>query len=229
MSSLGRGERRDVAAESESLEQLTRAARRGEREAFERLVRETAPGVYALAFRLLGNEHDARDAAQETYLRAYRSIGRFRSEAAVTTWLYRIAANCCTTQLSRRRVALPLEAAGELADEAHDGDPEAVAATAAERDQLASALSRLPDPLRAVVVLHDVYELGHEAIAAELKISRAASKVRLHRARRRLREQLFPKQRPGDASAPDAAAAVVRPLVRRPQEADEVHQGAVAR
>lgn len=229
MSSLGRGERRDLAAEGESLEQLARAARRGEREAFERLVRETAPAVHALALRLLGNEHDARDAVQETYLRAYRSIGRFRSEAAVTTWLYRIAANCCATQLRRRRVALPLEAAGELADDAHDGDPEAVAARSAERDRLATALARLPDPLRAVVVLHDVYELGHEAIAAELKISRAASKVRLHRARRRLREQLFPEQMAAEALAPDAASGVVRPFVGPPQEPGEVHQGAVAR
>lgn len=229
MSSLGRGGPRDLAAERESLEQLARAARRGEREAFERLVGETAPGVHALALRLLGNEHDARDAVQETYLRAYRSIGRFRSEAAVTTWLYRIAANCCATQLSRRRVALPLEAAGDLADDAQDGDPEAVAARCAERDRLATALSRLPQPLRAVIVLHDVYELGHEAIAAELKISRAASKVRLHRARRRLRDQLFPEPKATEAQPPAAALGVVRPLVGRPHEPGEVHQGAVAR
>lgn len=187
------------------LEDLARAARRGDRGAFELLVIETAPRVHALVLRLVGDEDDARDLVQETYLRAYRSIGRFRSDAAVTTWLYRIAANCAASHLRRRRPALPLEAALSLADDAPASDPERVAASAAERRRLVGALESLPESLRAVVVLHDVYELAHDVIAAELGISRAASKVRLHRARRRLREQLFPERRA--AQRPERAEA----------------------
>lgn len=207
-------------ARRERLEDLTRAARRGDRTAFERLVVETAPQVHALALRLTGNEQDARDVVQETYLRAFRSIGRFRSEAAVSTWLYRIAANCSADQLRRRRQSLPIEAALSLADDRPDGDPEAAADGAADRSALVAALAELPDALRAVVVLHDVYELGHEAIGVELGISRAASKVRLHRARRRLREQLFPERHGTRRAAPAVgtgaeAGAAVHGIVRR--------------
>ena len=196
----------------EGLQALARLARRGDTAAFERLVIETAPVVHALALRLVGDEQDARDLVQETFLRAYRSIGRFRSEAAVTTWLYRITANCAATHLRRHHPALPLEAALALADETVDADPERCAAHSAERASLAAALAALPSSLRSVVVLHDVYELTHDVVAAELGISRAASKVRLHRARRRLREQLFPERRAHGEEALAEGEGTVAPL-----------------
>jgi RNA polymerase sigma-70 factor (ECF subfamily) len=169
-----------------------RRAKNGDREAFERLVGETSREVYSLALRLMGNEHDARDVCQETYLRAFRSIDRFRGDAAITTWLYRIAANCAATQLSRRPAydtSLGDEAA--LIEQRFEPAPDEAVASLDDRKRLVSALQSLPVNLRAVVVLHDVYDLSHEAIATELGISRAASKVRLHRARRRLRDALF--------------------------------------
>jgi RNA polymerase sigma-70 factor, ECF subfamily len=175
------------------LAELAAAAGRGDRDAFERLVEVTSPGVYALALRLVGNEHDASDVVQETYLRAYRSIGRFRGESAVTTWLYRIAANRSSTHLSRRsrtRCA-PLDDEITVVDTRSELDPEAVVGASSDRAELVEALASLPGTLRAVVVLRDVYDLPHDAIAAELGISRAAAKVRLHRGRRRLRELLF--------------------------------------
>lgn len=176
---------------------------------------ETAPKVHALALRLVGNEQDALDVVQETYLRAFRSIGRFRDEAAVTTWLYRIAANCSASHLRRRRQALPIEAALSLADHRSEANPQALADGAVDRQELVAALAGLPEPLRVVVVLHDVYDLGHDAIVAELGISRAASKVRLHRARRRLRDQLFPERRtarPADCLGEGAPATVLAPV-----------------
>lgn len=199
-------------AHPDGLDELARAARRGESGAFDQLVTETAPQIYALALRLVGDEHDAGDLVQETYLRAYRSIGRFRSDAAVTTWLHRIAANCAASHLRRRRPALPIEAADALVDDTLDADPERMADGAVERRRLRAALLELPEALRAVVVLHDVYDLGHDVIAAELGISRGAAKVRLHRARRRLRELLFPERR---GSATPESNAAVRPLAQR--------------
>jgi RNA polymerase sigma-70 factor (ECF subfamily) len=178
----------------DALASLVAAARDGDRGAFEELVRATTAETYTLAFRLLGNEEDARDVVQEAYLRAYRSIGRFRGDASFRTWLYRITANCASTSLgsrSRRR-AEPLDDDAPLADEDPRRDPVARAESGALRDRLTSALADLPPRLRAVVVLRDVYDLPHEAIAHELGISESAAKVRLHRARRRLREQLFP-------------------------------------
>jgi len=170
------------------------AARGGDRHAFEELVRATSAETYTLALRLMGDPEDARDVAQDTYLRAYKAIGRFRGDAQFSTWLYRITANCAATSLGRRSRHRHDELAEDalLYDEHPDHDPQLRSDTGVLRDRLIVALAELPPRLRVVVVLHDIYDLPHEAIAAELGISETAAKVRLHRARRRLRERLLP-------------------------------------
>ena len=176
------------------LTELVAAARNGDHRAFEELVRVTYADTYTLAFRLTGDEEDARDVVQESYLRAFRGLKRFRGDAQFTTWLYRITANCASTHLGRRS----RHRHDELADDAPildldlDHDPQARSEANATRHRLPVALRELPPRLRAVVVLRDVYDLPHEAIAAELGISESAAKVRLHRARKKLRENLFP-------------------------------------
>ncbi len=196
----------DGPCEPAELAELVRAAKRGDEAAFEQLVIRTFEDLYALAYRLVGNSHDASDVVQEAYLRAFRGLRRFRGEAAFTTWMYRITANCAATALARRARSPQVELDQEfpLADQRPERDPEAAASATADRDRLAVALGALPEPLRLVVVLRDVYDLPHEAIAQELGISQTASKVRLHRARRRLREQLFPSHaaQSGDGAAP---------------------------
>jgi RNA polymerase sigma-70 factor (ECF subfamily) len=172
---------------------LVEAARRGDRPAFDALVRATYVDTYTLAHRLTGDDDDARDVVQETYLRAYRGLARFRGDAKFSTWLYRITANCASTHLDRRRRHRHEELTDDLAvgDPVAAHDPEHRAEQAMVRDRLQVALRALPPRLRAVVVLRDVYDLPHEAIAAELGISESAAKVRLHRARRTLREDVF--------------------------------------
>lgn len=173
--------------------ELVAAARRGDREAFDELVRATHADTYTLAYRLTGNEEDARDVVQEAYLRAYKGLKRFRGDAQFSTWLYRITANCAATHLGKRRRHRHDELTDEmpLADERPDRDPGALAEASELRTRVNEALEELPETLRAVVILRDVYDLPHEAIAAELGISESAAKVRLHRARRKLRERLF--------------------------------------
>ena len=104
------------------------------------------------------------------------------------------SANCASSYLVKRNRDRheDLDDERAIADERPEIDPEQRIDAAAERQRLTDALDALPPDMRAVVVLRDVYDLPHEAIAAELGISEAAAKVRLHRARRRLREQLFP-------------------------------------
>jgi len=189
---------------------LVAAARDGDREAFEELVRATSAATYTLAHRLLGDEEDAKDVVQETYLRAYRGLRRFRGDAAFETWLYRITANCAATTLGRRAKHRhdELDDDAPLPDPERRHDPEASADSGALRDRLVEALAALPPRLRQVVVLRDVYDLPHEAIATELGISEGAAKVRLHRARRRLREHLFPPTRAAGGSDEEAARAV---------------------
>jgi RNA polymerase sigma-70 factor (ECF subfamily) len=182
------------------LKDLVDAARKGDAAATAELVRATWESTYTLAFRLTGNEHDALDVTQEAYLRALRGLPRFRGEARFSTWLYRVTANCASDSLSRRWRSSHdelgpedgrLAGAADLADCRPEHNPEASASALDERAVLAAALLRLPSKLRQVVVLRDVYDLPHKSIAAELGISEAATKVRLQRARKRLREDLL--------------------------------------
>ncbi|MGZ4730009.1 MAG: RNA polymerase sigma factor [Acidimicrobiales bacterium] len=178
----------------EAMADLVVAAQAGDRSAFDELVRLTYADTYTLAFRLTADPEDAGDVVQESYLRAYRGLKRFRGDAQFSTWLYRITSNCASTQLGRRARHRHDELDDEVVvdDVRPEANPEASLDSAVLRDRLQVALRSLPPRLRAVVVLRDVYDLPHEAIAAELGISVSAAKVRLHRARRRLREQLYP-------------------------------------
>jgi RNA polymerase sigma-70 factor (ECF subfamily) len=180
---------------------LVAAAKAGDRDAFEELVRATYADTYTLAYRLTGDEEDARDVVQEAYLRAFRGLKQFRGESQFSTWIYRITANCASTLLAKRARHRheELDEGVAVADSHPDIDPESMADAQLLRDRVTDALDDLPAGLRAVVVLRDVYDLPHEAIASELGISEAAAKVRLHRARKKLRERLFPMR--GEESA----------------------------
>ncbi|MGH3851468.1 MAG: RNA polymerase sigma factor [Pseudonocardiaceae bacterium] len=184
----------------EELDLVTRA-KSGDRQAFEELVRSSQAGVYTLAFRLTTNPEDASDVAQEAYLRAFKSLKRFRGEARFATWMHRITANCAASHLARRAKGRHEELSDDelVADDRPEIDPVAMAEAGVLRERMTAALADLPLALRSVVVLRDVYDLSHSAIATELGISEAAAKVRLHRARRKLRERLFPM--PGEDSA----------------------------
>lgn len=169
------------------------AAQDGCPEAFSTLVRETYDDTYSLALRLVGNADDANDVVQDTYLRAFAAIRRFRGDAQIGTWLYRITANTASTLVQRRRKHSHDELAGDasLPDDCQERNPELRAENSDVRAQLLAALAALPTKLRSVVVLRDIYDLPHDAIAEQLGISESAAKVRLHRARLKLREQLF--------------------------------------
>ncbi len=171
---------------------LVAAARGGDREAFEEIVRRTYVDTFTLARRLTGNEEDAADVTQETYVRAWKGIKRFRGDARVSTWLYRITANAASSHRERRgrHRTESLDDVAEPIDAHPAHQPEEMAESAGELARLAEAVDELPPKLRSVVVLKDVYDLPHETIADELGISIAAAKVRLHRGRKRLRELL---------------------------------------
>ena len=220
----------------DDLRSLVDAARDGDREAFDELVRRTWSTTHTLAFRLTGDDDDAREVCQETYLRAYRGIRRFRGDARFTTWLHRITVNCASSHLGRRRrhrherldTLDGDEPIAELIDSVPAHDPVGRAEHADLRDRVRTALSQLPPKLRAVVVLRDIYDLTHEEIAAELGISISAAKVRLHRARRRLRDGLFLAdtdamgEGPSSRTAASAVAASIQGRRRRSKGGGDV-------
>lgn len=164
---------------------LLAACRRGEPRAFEELVTRTQHRVYALAYRLVGDRGEAEDVAQEAYLRVFRALGGFREEARFETWLHRIVVNAAMTHLKRR---------GRFPDLAREPEalPEPPPARAADvsvdRDEVRAALAELPEGLRVTLVLREMYGLSCREIGEELGLSEGAVKVRLHRARKRLRD-----------------------------------------
>lgn len=186
------------------LGELVAAAKAGDRDAFDELVKATYAQTYTLALRLTHNEEDARDVVQEAYLRSYKGLKKYRGDAQFTTWMYRITANCAATHLGKgnkhHHEALE-DSAATLFDERPEADPSASADATILRDRVNAALAHLPPRLRAVVVLRDIYDLPHEEIAQELGITEAAAKVRLHRARKQLRERLFPMRGEEEARA----------------------------
>jgi RNA polymerase sigma-70 factor, ECF subfamily len=173
--------------------ELIGAAQGGDRAAFDELVRRTFVDTFTLARRLTGNEEDARDVVQDAYLRAWRGIGKFRGEAQFSTWMYRITANAAATHVRKRRRhrTEPIDETFEPADTRPEVQPALQAESADSLERIARAVDELPPKLRSLVVLKDVYGLSHEAIAEELGISVPAAKVRLHRARRKLRDLLY--------------------------------------
>jgi RNA polymerase sigma-70 factor (ECF subfamily) len=180
----------------DELAEFVDAARGGDRAAFDEIVRRTYVDTYTLALRLTGHQEDARDVVQEAYLRAWKGLRRFRGDAQFSTWLYRITANTAYTSVSRRRRhhTVGLDQVADTVDVRPEASPDVVAESGAGLQDLADALQQLPDGLRAVVVLKDVYGLSHEAIAEETGISVAAAKVRLHRGRKRLRDLLYNRE-----------------------------------
>jgi RNA polymerase sigma-70 factor (ECF subfamily) len=172
-----------------------------EAEAFEQLVRSTSPRLLATLRRMLRNEEDARDALQETFLAAFRSLPRFEGQSKHSTWLHRIAVNAALMKLrSRRRRPegsiddlLPrFESDGHFsADSVPPAQLVDEAVSEAERRAaVRRCIDLLPEAYRTVVLLRDVEGLNTEEAARALGISVDATKVRLHRARQALRTLL---------------------------------------
>ena len=196
------GEARSVpSAEELFLDRL----RAGEAAAFNRLVTERTPDVYALLCRLTDDPEEARDLTQETFLQAFRSVAHFRGEADLRTWLYRIAVNQARNRWRwwrrrRRDSTVSLDAPAATGDDARPlaarlrdasaTDPEANALAGERERALLCALGKLARPYREAVVLRDVEGLSYEEVAAALQISVGTVKSRLSRGRLDLRRRL---------------------------------------
>ena len=182
---------------------LLRQARAGDFAAFEELVGRFQGRVYGLAYRILGEPHDAEDATQQTFLSLVEHLRDFREESAVAGWVLRIAANHSLKQLRKRR-GLPTvsltDPAGEDEGYADVPHPEVIApwrddpADLAERHEVRElidrALAELDDKYRTVFVLRDIEGFSVKEAADLLGLSESNVKIRLLRARLALREKL---------------------------------------
>jgi len=157
--------------------------------AFSRLVETYQKPVYNLCYRMLGNAGDAEDAAQESFLRAYRSLERFDPNRPFATWLLSIASHYCIDQLRKRRFT-----SFSMDDEDHawleppdpSPNPEITASINEQETQVQSLLEKLNPKDRSAVVMRYWHNASYEEIAESLSLTTSAVKSRLHRARKEL-------------------------------------------
>jgi len=173
----------------------------GDEAAFESLVRRHERRVFGLVMRMLGDREEAADVSQEAFLSLHRHGHRFRREARFSTFVYRVAANAALNRrrgLGRKRsreeaLSRRQEAGFDLPSRPRD--PEDATAGGEIQRQVQQALLRLPDDLRAAVVLYDIEGQSYSEIAGALRIPEGTVKSRIHRARKALRDHLRPLAR----------------------------------
>ena len=179
---------------------IIRAVTDGNTNAFEDLVTEYQKQVYHIALKMTGNEEDAFDLSQETFLKAYRTLSTFRGEASFGSWLYRMAANLCIDFL-RRKKRRGGEKVISLDEDEEEGrrplelpdlryEPQNALEKKETRERVQEGLRRLPHEQRLILVLRDVEGFSYQEISDILKIELGTVKSRIYRARAHLAQLL---------------------------------------
>lgn len=166
-------------------------ATQGDDDAFAQIVESYQAPVYNLCYRMLGNREEAEDAAQETFLRAYRNLNRYDPKRKFVTWLLSIASHYCIDRLRRRRLKLvsldDLLPRGERGASTPGAEVNVLQLENAE--EIRSMLDGIGEKDRAAVVLRYWYDFSYEEIAESLSLSISAVKSRLHRTRREMADR----------------------------------------
>jgi RNA polymerase sigma-70 factor (ECF subfamily) len=170
-------------------DEIIRSCLAGDTDRYAVLVERYRTLAFTVAFRMLGDGDEANDAAQDSFIAAYGSLKAFRAGSKFSTWLYRIVLNRCQDRLRARRSTVPVEdVAGELRDPRRG--PEGAAEEREEGGLLQQALDRLPPDYREALVLKHIEGLSYEEMSEVLGATVGALKVRAHRGRELLRDQL---------------------------------------
>jgi RNA polymerase sigma-70 factor (ECF subfamily) len=179
--------------------ELVQALKAGDQAAFSDFVERYSSTIYNLAWRMMGDRHEAEEVLQETFISAFRAVDRFEGRSQLGTWLYRIAYNAALMRLRKRR--LPTTSIDEpIWTEEGDAMPRQLVdwrrlpddqvLSSEFRDVLDAAVATLPETFRSVFVLRDIEGLSTAEVAEVLGLTETNVKVRLHRARLALREKL---------------------------------------
>jgi RNA polymerase sigma-70 factor, ECF subfamily len=177
-------------------EELVARSMGGDLDSFNQLVLRWERPIYALAYRVIGREEDARDVCQETFLRAFRALGGFKGQAKFSSWLYRITLNLCRDWIRRER-RQPLAQAPEgvdLVELAGETEPsESIEALVARKEigaAVAKAMALLPEEQRTAIVLKEYHGMTFQEIANTLDCPLSTVKTRLYQGLSVLRRQL---------------------------------------
>lgn len=176
----------------EVIRELVVKAQKGDLPAFEKLVEQHYARIYNIALGIMGNSHDAEDAAQNVLIKIYRAVGDFKFQSKFSTWIYRITANVCMDELRKRKRTAAISS-DSLTDDALGADydtPEAHALSRESVSDLRSAINGLKDEHKRVIVLRDINGFSYEEIADITKCSVGTVKSRINRARAALKNTL---------------------------------------
>jgi RNA polymerase sigma-70 factor, ECF subfamily len=177
-------------------EELVARSLRGDQESFNQLILRWERPIYALAYRTIGREEDARDVCQETFLRAFRALPGFRGQAKFSSWIYRIALNLCRdwARRERRTPTVQVPADTDVMEFAAAREPsESIEDLVARRDltrHVEHAMSRLTDEQRTAIILKEYHELTFQEIADMLGCPLSTVKTRLYQGLTVLRRAL---------------------------------------
>ena len=171
---------------------------KGDQNAFREIVEIYKDKVFQLAFRMLGNRHEAEDIAQEAFIRAYINIESFNINLKFSTWLYRIATNLCIDRIRKKKpdYFLDAEVAGTEGLTMYSQIPSKTALPEDDveslelQDLIQREISKLPEKYRSVIVLKYIEELSLNEISSILEMPLGTVKTRIHRGREALRKQL---------------------------------------
>ena len=186
-------------------------AQKGDSQAFGYLVENYQRPVYNLCYRMLGNPQDAEDAAQETFLRAYKSMRRYDNQRSFSTWILSIAAHYCIDQIRRRRY--PVVSVEDMTmPDLPDTSPglETRLSRKEEQRRVRAILNVLEPVDRAAVVMYYWYDFSYQEICEALSLTTSAVKSRLHRARRAMAQEWLDRQ-PQTALGAEQRGAKARP------------------
>jgi RNA polymerase sigma-70 factor (ECF subfamily) len=162
-------------------------AQQGDQNAFSNIVDAYQVSVYNLCYRMLGDAYEAEDAAQETFIRAYKSMKSYDPKRSFSTWILSIAAHYCIDQLRRKKVNIThLEDSPYLEIPDPGPNPESILSDTEQQRQIRSLLNVLSETDRAAVIMFYWNEFTYEEIANALNLTISAVKSRLHRARNQL-------------------------------------------
>ncbi len=184
----------------------------GDQRAYQELLRRYRRSVYSITYRMVGHREEARDLAQEVFIRAFRSLHRYDPSRPFSSWIFKITSNLCIDFYRKKRLSTV------SIHETYDGederprielvdpgpDPEETFQTGSQRDRLDRLLLSLPPRYRVVVLLRHKEDLSYEEIADQLEIPIGTVKARLHRAHRLLRTKMVDE---GEDVFDDAAEA----------------------
>jgi len=183
-------------------EELVARSRSGDLESFNQLILRWERPIYALAYRVIGQEEDARDVAQETFLRAFRALPGFKGEAKFSSWIYRIALNLCRDWIRRKR-RTPVSQLPEDVDlddlVAERGPTESVEDLVARRELSAvveEAMAILPEEQRTAVILKEYHGMTFQEIAELQGVPLSTVKTRLYQGLSVLRKHLQERSPP---------------------------------